>query len=60
MSDDEAPQFPQYTAPTGVPTFAHPKQSAPLLKMMKHMLKLPKKKVLQRRNRVSRKKYTIV
>jgi hypothetical protein len=61
MSPTDEPSFPQYQPPaSGIPVFSHPKQQAPLMKVMNKMLKMPKKKVLQRRNRVVRKKYTIV
>lgn len=53
MSEEQQPpQFPTYPKPvqTGH-QYAERKQSAPLMKIMKHMMKkgLPKKKVLQRR-----------
>lgn len=60
MSEERPPILPQYEPPKG-PTMAHPKQAAPMNKLIKQMMKLPKmKKVLQRRTRVSKKKYRIV
>ena len=60
MSDEESqPQFPQY-APVKGHQFAERKQMSPLFKMAKMMLKFPKTKVLQRRNRVTKKKFKII
>lgn len=59
MSDEL--QFPQYDPPKPKGhQFAERKQVAPLFKMAKMMLKLPKNKVLQRRNRVTKKKFRII
>lgn len=54
-----SPQFPNY-APVKGHQFAERKQVAPLFKMAKMMLKMPKTKVLQRRNRVTKKKFRIL
>ena len=53
------PQFPNYV-PVVNHTFMERKQASPLFKMAKHMLKMPKQKVLQRRNRVTKKKFKII
>lgn len=53
------PEFPSYNNPPG-PRFAERKQVAPLFKMAKHLMKIPKQKVLQRRNRTTKKKFRIV
>lgn len=53
---EQAPQFPQYQPPQGIQVI-HPKQSAPLFKMMKFMLKGPKTKAFKSRGpRVSGRK----
>lgn len=53
------PQFPNY-GPVTNHTFMDRKQISPLLKLAKKMLKMPKTKVLQRRNRVTKKKFRIL
>lgn len=61
MTYEEAPKFPQYTPPNPKGhQYAERRQVAPLFKMAKMMLKLPKTKVLQRRNRVTKKKFRII
>jgi len=52
------PQFPNYVPVNH--SFMDRKQASPLLKMAKKMVKLPKTKVLQRRNRVSKRKFRII
>ena len=64
MSEQEqsSPQFPNYT-PVPHHTFMERKQTSPLFKLANKMLKmpkLPKQKVLQRRNRVTKRKFKII
>jgi hypothetical protein len=60
MSEEIIPTFPAYQPPKPKPpVFAERNQSGPLMKIMKQMMKLPKRKVLQRRNRMGKKKYII-
>ena len=61
MSDEIQTQFPQYDPPNPKGhQFIDRKQTSPLFKMAKMMLKTPKRKVLQRRNRVTKKKFRIL
>lgn len=61
MSDEIQTQFPQYDPPKPKGhQFIDRKQTSPLFKMAKMMLKMPKRKVLQRRNRVTKKKFRIL
>jgi hypothetical protein len=53
------PQFPSYT-PVPHHTFMQRKQTSPLFKLANKMLKMPKTKVLQRRNRVTKRKFKII
>ena len=61
MSEEkqDQPTFPHYE-PVKTHNFMERKQASPLFKMAKMMLKMPKTKVLQRRNRVTKKKFKIV
>lgn len=61
VHEEGQPVFPEYQHPSNDNMrMAHPKQVGPLMKMVKHIMKLPKKKVLQRRNKASRKKFRIL
>lgn len=71
MNESDTPSFPTYQPPRlAHMEMAHPKQVGPLFKVMKKMmtnklmskkmLRLPNKKVLQRRNRPVKKKFRIV
>lgn len=53
------PQFPNY-APMTNRSFMDRKQTGPIFKLAKRMVKMPKTKVLQRRNRVSKRKFKIL
>jgi hypothetical protein len=53
------PQFPNYI-PVPQPSIMERKQTSHLFKLANKMLKLPKTKVLQRRNRVSKRKFKII
>lgn len=58
LTNSTPPQFPTYQPPkTGVPLIPHPKQAAPLMKMMRQMMK-PKtaKRIFSPRPKRSRKK----
>ena len=57
--EQEQPKFPNYS-PVHNHGFMERSQAKPLFKFAKMMLKMPKQKVLQRRNRVTKKKFKII